>query len=223
MSSPVPFDHPERDQGPTISLPMPGTLAPTGVSSPDAGAFLDQPLPVDDLSATLAARSRGRRPSTLTTGLLAALLLVVGFIGGSFVERQAAGAGGGGRAARLAAATGAPAAGTAHGASNAGAAAGGGGFGGGGARAGGLAGGTIGTVQTITNGILYVQTAQGTLIPVHTSSQTVVRVTQQEAVGQITPGATVVVRGPHANGAITARSITVAGAAGAVGAGTPSG
>lgn len=222
MSSPVPFDSPERDQAPTISLPIRGNFAATGASNPGAGAFLDQPLPVDDLSATLAARSRARRPSALTTGLLAALLLVVGFIGGSFVERQAAGVGGGGRAARLAAASGTTATGAAHGTSHAGGGGGGGGFGGG-AGAGGLAGGTIGTVQTITNGILYVQTAQGTLVPVHTSSQTVVRVTQQEAVGQITPGATVVVRGSHANGAITARSITVAGVTGAAGAGTPIG
>lgn len=219
MPSSAPFDSPERDQTPTISLPMPGTLAAPGVSNPAASAFLDQPLPVDDLSATLAARSRGRRPSALTTGLLSALLLVIGFIGGSLVERQAVGTGGGGRAGRLVAAAGSPTAGAARSASGAGVGAG---FGGGG-RAGALAGGTIGTVQTITNGTLYVQTAQGTLVPVHTSSQTVVRVTQQEPVGQIAPGTTVVVRGPHANGAITARSITVAGTTGSTGAGTPSG
>lgn len=220
MPSPVPFDSPERDQTPMISLPIRESHAAAGAPRPDADAFLDQPLPVDDLTATLAARSRARRPSALTTGLLAALLLVVGFIGGSFLERQAARAGGGGRAPRLVAAAGTTAVGAVRSGSNASA---GPGFGGGGARAGGLVGGTIGTVGTITNGILYVQTAQGTLIPVHTNSRTVVRVTQQEAVGQIAPGATVVVRGPHARGAIIARSITVAEAAGAVGAGTPSG
>jgi len=168
----------------------------------------------DELAAAPELPLRPRRRLTpLTGGLLAVLLVALGFVGGVLVQKgqsgsSAAGSGGGsGRlAALLASARG-----------GAGGARGGGLFGG----AGGGAGATFGTVATVDGDTLYVTDAQGDTLKVTAAKGATVTRSVDSSVRAIRPGSTVIVQGAAQRGAIVATSIraTPAGAGGGFGLG----
>lgn len=169
--------------------------------------WTDEP---DELASAPELPLRPRRRLTpLTGGLLAVLLVAVGFVGGVLVQKGQGGAaasgGGGGGAGRLAAAL---------------AAARGGGAGGF-ARAGGAGGATFGTVTTVQGDTLYVTDAQGNTVKVTAAKGASVTRQVDSAVRAIQPGSTVIVQGAAQRGAIVATSIRAmpAGAGGGFGFG----
>jgi hypothetical protein len=161
------------------------------------------PPRADDLGAALmAARASGRKPSTVTAGLLAALLVCAGFIGGALAQRHWGG----------------PANGRGGGVPNAfatnRAGRGGGAFSGFGGRSGtGAAGNAVtGTVTVVSGDTLYITAADGSVYTVKTSGSTAITVAQSGKLSQLKPGQTVVVAGSDdGSGDVTATSITAGG------------
>jgi hypothetical protein len=89
----------------------------------------------------------------------------------------------------------------------------GGGFGGGFGGAVGSA--TTGTVASVDGSTMTVRTANGATVTVRISGSTTIRITSNGSVSDLKPGARVIVVGPSSNGSVSARSITTgAGAAG---------
>ncbi|MEU1734283.1 hypothetical protein [Streptosporangium sp. NPDC020145] len=85
-----------------------------------------------------------------------------------------------------------------------------GGFGNG--QRGGQGGVTVGTVQKVEGGKVYLQQQDGTVVTVNTTDQTNVRISKQGKVGDLTTGGTVVVQGAKgADGSVTATAINEGG------------
>lgn len=174
-----------------------------------------------DLDSELAARPP-RRLSTLTLVLGAGVMLVAGVIVGIQAQKTMGGPSGVPAAARQGGA----------GPGGFGGPGGSGGFGGfgggqqggqgrqggqegqagpggqGGQGGGGRGGMTVGTVQRVEGGKVYVQTADGSVVTVNTTDETSVRVTKEGKVTDLKPGGAVVVRGAAADdGSVTATAI----------------
>jgi hypothetical protein len=171
--------------------------------------------PDDGLAVELAkaAPRRWWNRGTLVLGALA--LLVGGFLGGVQVEKNYG---------TTDAASNRPAGFTGRGAGGAGGYPGGAGypgFAGGGQRAGATAtasaapaaGGTTGTVKLVDGAAIYLQTADGTLVTVKTTSKTTVRTAAgaKGVVKDVKAGDTVTVQGAAAaDGTVTATAVTEA-------------
>ncbi|WP_440103454.1 hypothetical protein [Streptosporangium sp. H16] len=167
-----------------------------------AGRALESSPFRGDLDSELAARPPRRLP-TLTLVLGAGVMLVAGVIVGIQAQKAMGGP------------SGVPATATRQGDMGPG---GFGGFGGGQGRQGGQEAGqdgggrggmTVGTVQRVEDGKVYVQTADGSVVTVNTTDETSVRVTKEGKVTDLEPGGAVVVRGAAADdGSVTATVIT---------------
>jgi hypothetical protein len=149
----------------------------------------------------LAPRPRRKLISPLNLGLLAVLLLALGFVGGVLVEkRQASNDAASGRAALRGALAGAGTGAT--GTAGAGALGLGRPTGGAAARA------MIGAVSTVDGHTLYVTDSQGNTIKVTSSSGGTITRTARSSLPSIHPGDAVVVQGPkNSDGSISAVSI----------------
>ncbi|MFF3443151.1 hypothetical protein [Streptosporangium sp. NPDC002721] len=178
-----------------------------------AGRALESSPFRGDLDDELAARPP-RRLSTLTLALGAGVMLVAGVIVG--IQAQKA----------MGAPSGVPAGAVRQAGAGPGGFGGPGGVGGGqqgrrggqgnqggqegrnGQGAGGRGGMTVGTVQRVEGGKVYVQTADGSVVTVNTTDETSVRVTKEGEVTDLRPGGAVVVRGSTADdGSVTATAI----------------
>ncbi|MFD0888393.1 hypothetical protein ACFQ08_27995, partial [Streptosporangium algeriense] len=77
---------------------------------------------------------------------------------------------------------------------------------------GGQRGVTVGTVQKVEGGKVYLQQQDGTVVTVKTTDRTSVRISKQGKVGDLTTGGTVVVQGAKgADGTVTATAINEGG------------
>jgi hypothetical protein len=161
----------------------------------------------DDLTNQLKARTPLKLTSRTTLALSGVVLVVAGFIGGVFVQKNF---GTTTPAANNRAGAFANGFGGTGGAGGAGS--GGGGNGGAAAGTGGAAAGrnaTTGTVKFIDGTTIYLTGSDGSTITVKTSSTTAVRVQQTGTAKDIPVGATVVVQGTaDADGIITATQVT---------------
>ncbi|MFI7223392.1 hypothetical protein ACIBO5_09210 [Nonomuraea angiospora] len=80
---------------------------------------------------------------------------------------------------------------------------------GGGQRMGGGGGGTIGTVEKVEGGKVYVKTMDGSTVTVTTDDRTTVQISKPGKVSDLQTGTSVVVRGQQGgDGSVTATSIT---------------
>jgi hypothetical protein len=170
----------------------------------ESPTLTDEPLPQESLAAELVARRRKRLPAvTLALALLVAG--AVAFIGGVEVQKHWG-------------ATSAPTTGSAFAAARAGGAsgfAGPGGRGTFGGAAGGGSTGLSGTVTLIKGSTLYVTSASGNTVLVHTTPASVVTKTVSGTETSIRPGNTVTVVGTAASdGSYTARQVTIGGSNG---------
>ncbi|MFF4991771.1 hypothetical protein ACFY19_31640 [Streptosporangium saharense] len=165
-----------------------------------------------DLDGELAAGGR-RGISRLTLVLGAALALVVGVIVG-IQAQKALGAPTGDRAGAVRQGPGGYGAPGGYGQR--------GGFGGGqgngqgngqrGGFGGGQGGMTVGTVQKVEGGKVYLQQQDGTVVTVNTTDETNVRISKEGKVSDLTTGGTVVVQGAKGeDGSVTATSISEGG------------
>ncbi|TMR09197.1 hypothetical protein ETD86_44595 [Nonomuraea turkmeniaca] len=78
-----------------------------------------------------------------------------------------------------------------------------------GQRMGGMGGGTIGTVEKVEGGKVYVKTMDGSTVTVTTTDRTTVQIAKPGKVSDLEPGGTVTVRGQEGeDGSVTAASIT---------------
>ncbi|WP_043639221.1 hypothetical protein [Nonomuraea candida] len=85
---------------------------------------------------------------------------------------------------------------------------------------GGGAGATVGTVEKVEGGKVYVKTADGATVTVTTTDRTTVRVSKPGKVSDLEAGTTVVVRGQQGDdGAVAAASISQGGGQGFQGGG----
>ncbi|SDJ80223.1 hypothetical protein [Nonomuraea jiangxiensis] len=184
-------------------------------------AQLDSSPYPDDLREELAVRPRAGM-SKLTLTLAAGVVLVAGILigiqagkaaGGRDVPAAAQQRGGGPMGG-----FGGREGGVGQGGQPDGAQGGQPGFGaqrGGGQRMGAAGGGTLGTVEKVEGGKVYVKTADGTTVMVLTDAQTAVTVSQAGKVADLKTGATVVVRGRQGeDGSVTAVSINQGGQGG---------
>ncbi|MGW4797881.1 hypothetical protein ACWEPC_36220, partial [Nonomuraea sp. NPDC004297] len=81
--------------------------------------------------------------------------------------------------------------------------------GGGGQR---MGGGTVGTVEKVEDGKVYVKTMDGATVTVTTDDRTTVQISKPGKVSDLEAGASIVVRGQQgADGAVTATSISQGG------------
>jgi hypothetical protein len=158
----------------------------------------------DDLADQLEQRAPRLKPNRLTLALAGALLIVVGFVGGSLSQKQWGGgsstptnpfAGAGARTGASAfpglGASGAP-----------------GGFGGQGASP---ASSITGTVKLVDGTTVYIVTSDGRVITVKTSGSTSVQVAQKGSLSDLTAGSTVTISGQTGtDGTVTASTITKA-------------
>ncbi|GIH78470.1 hypothetical protein [Planobispora longispora] len=68
---------------------------------------------------------------------------------------------------------------------------------------------TVGTVQRVEDGKVYVQTMDGSVVTVNTTGETTVRVSREGKVADLRAGGTVVVQGTRGeDGSLTATSIS---------------
>jgi hypothetical protein len=89
--------------------------------------------------------------------------------------------------------------------------------GGGGQR---MGGGTVGTVEKVEDGKVYVKTTDGATVTVTTTDQTTVQISKPGKVADLETGTTIVVRGQQgADGAVAATSISQGGGQGFQGGG----
>jgi hypothetical protein len=163
-------------------------VEPTDALEP-ADDLADDPF-ADDLTEQLAARAPQRYTNKATIIFAGLVLLVGGFLAGAQVQKHFGATGG----------TGTP---TTFPTSFRG-----GGFGGGagGNAAGGGGNATTGTVKLVDGSTVYVTTANGDIVIVHTNASTTV--SQPGALKDLTPGATVTVNGQTASdGSVTATRI----------------
>jgi hypothetical protein len=165
-------------------------------------AELDSDPFADDLDGELAARATRRLANRTTTALLAALLLVGGFLAGAQAQKHwgsaaSPAAAGGGTGAN-------PAGGNAANAANGGAGATG--------RT-GTAGttSTTGTVKLVDGTTVYLQLANGDVVTVKTSGATSVQTVQTGSLAQLAPGTQVTVEGQSGGtGIVLASRLTIA-------------
>lgn len=179
-----------------------GTRAGVG----DLLDVLSSPLGSDDeLNAVLTRRPRAKVPS-LTLVLAVIAVAGAGFIGGIMVGKHYGSSGSGALASAL----------SRLGAAREGAAGGAGTAPGGGTRilAGGGAGGaagnaTVGTIKLVDHSTVYVQTLQGDIVPVSTSTATKVTASVAVPVSKLEPGEFVIVVGSkNSSGTVSAVSIS---------------
>jgi hypothetical protein len=195
-----------RHEDPTNAFPTGSVTGSTFADGllDDSNVDLGEDPFDDDLTNQLKARTPLKLTSRTTLALSGVVLVVAGFIGGVFVQKNWG--------------TTTPAATNRAGAvaNGFGGAGGGGtgtgGTGGGGTGTGGAAAGrnaTTGTVKFIDGTTIYLTGSDGSTITVKTSSTTAVRVLQTGAAKDIPVGATVVVQGTaDADGIITATQVT---------------
>ncbi|MEV4572303.1 hypothetical protein AB0K16_03525 [Nonomuraea jabiensis] len=170
-------------------------------------AQLDSSPYPDDLKEELAVQPR-RGTSKLTLALAAGVVLVAGIL----IGIQAANLFGS-PAASAAGAQQRPVGGG-YGQQQGGFGQQRGGFGqppgyGGGQRMGGGGGGTIGTVEKVEGGKVYVKTMDGSTVTVTTDDRTTVQISKPGKVTDLRTGTSVVVRGQQGgDGSVTATSIT---------------
>lgn len=183
---------------PTPTAPVPHVPPP----GPPPGPPMGGPSYDDDLVEELRARGR-TRPPTVTLVLASALLLAIGFVGGTWAQRTFGGA------SAASALGSAPAGARASGDPYAG-----GGFPGrGGSGQGG--GATIGTVKLVDGDTLYVRDGSGKLVKVKVTGSTTVRITKSGKVSQLKPGQRVVAQGKKgSDGTVTATTISSGGGRG---------
>lgn len=161
-----------------------------------------------DLDGELAAGGR-RGISRLTLVLGAALALVVGVIVG-IQAQKALGAPTGDRANAVRQGPGGYGAPGDYGRGGGQGNGQRGGFGGG--FGGGQGGMTVGTVQKVEGGKVYLQQQDGTVVTVNTTDETNVRISKEGKVTDLTTGGTVVVQGAKGeDGSVTATSISEGG------------
>ncbi|GIJ70062.1 DUF5666 domain-containing protein [Virgisporangium ochraceum] len=144
----------------------------------------------DDLDERLAAAAPKRLANRATYALLALVIAVAGFIGGTQVQKRY----GTPEAASAAAPTGAaqfPGGGAGRAS---------------GAPGGGGRGGITGTVKLVDGTTVYIETPDGQTITVRTTGDTVVLVPGRLA--DLAVGSTVTVQGQNADGTVTATSVT---------------
>ncbi|MBE1593101.1 hypothetical protein ACFPOI_20805 [Nonomuraea angiospora] len=169
-------------------------------------AQLDSSPYPDDLGEELAVQPR-KGTSKLTLALAAGVVLVAGIL----IGIQAANLFGS-PAASAAGAQQRPGGG--YGQQQGGSGQQRGGFGqppgyGGGQRMGGGGGGTIGTVEKVEGGKVYVKTMDGSTVTVTTDDRTTVQISKPGKVSDLRTGTSVVVRGQQGgDGSVTATSIT---------------
>ncbi len=148
---------------------------------------LDDPF-ADDLSEQLAAKAPRRYSNRATVYLVGLVLLVGGFLGGTQVQKHFGTASSGGNTPAVFPSN----------FRNA--------FGGAAGGTGGGGGGTTGTVKLVDGTTVYVTTADGNIVIVHTNSDTTV--TTAGTVKDLTAGSTVTVTGQTAaDGSVTASRI----------------
>ncbi|GAA4599399.1 hypothetical protein GCM10023194_79370 [Planotetraspora phitsanulokensis] len=180
----------------------------------------------DDLQAELAAQPARRGPSKLTMLLGAGVVLVAGFLVGVQAQKHAATPSGSVPFGSLLSGQGN--AGGQRGQGGFGAAGGGGGGGGrggGGFGGGGLGGAaanaTFGTVKLVDGDKIYVQTVNGDVVTVKTSTSTKIQVSKTGKAKDLKTGSVVVVAGDKdAQGIVDATSVTQSAALGGRGAGS---
>lgn len=175
----------------------------------------DVPTTGESLAAEILARRR-RRPPAVTAVLVLAAVAGAAVFGGIELQKhygQSSSSGGSGATGGLGSGRAGSFASTfgRFGRGGSGARTGSGGFGGFLGGAGG--GGTTGTVTLIEGSTLYVTSATGNTVLVHTTASSRVTKTVQGTVQTIHPGDVVVVVGTQAkNGSYTASSIAIGGA-----------
>ncbi|MDX8151065.1 hypothetical protein SK069_05635 [Patulibacter brassicae] len=165
----------------------------------------DEASLADDLRARPSRRDAWLRP--LPLGLIAVLLLGVGFLVGVQVQKGADDGGGGGLSARMGARGGPP--GMGGGGAAVGAAATGGGSEASGATGGDAASGTtVGEVANVKGSRLYVTTSDGETVEVRVGSQAEVQRLSHSSVGGVHPGDTVIVQGTsRSDGSVSATAV----------------
>jgi hypothetical protein len=169
----------------------------------ESPTLTDEPPPQNSLAAELIARRRKRLPRlTLALALLVAAAAV--FIGGVEVQKHWGATSASTTGGAFAAARGAAAGFTGPGGRGA--------FGG---AAGGGSTGVSGTVTLIKGSTLYVTSASGNTVLVHTTPTSVVTKTVSGTATSIRPGSSVTVVGTAAgDGSYTARQVTIGGSNG---------
>ncbi|MBW8487257.1 hypothetical protein [Actinomadura parmotrematis] len=195
--------------------------------APESDAELLSSSPFEgDLDEELAAQpARSVKPGAAVY-LGAAVLVVAGFIGGIWADKQwsdggsgsgqrAGGAPGGpsgyGGLGQRGEGGGFPGGGEGFPGGGQGFPGGGQGFPGGGQAAGGGQGGgaTVGTVTKVGKGVLYIKTADGKTVKVSTSGKTTIRVTRNGTLKDLGSGTTVIVQGTAgSDGSIAATSVS---------------
>ncbi|MEV5571702.1 hypothetical protein AB0L06_16750 [Spirillospora sp. NPDC052269] len=199
--------------------PVPGggaipSQAPGGGATPPPQAEMLESSPFkDDLDKELADRGPGwRSPSGPTLYLVAAVLVVAGFVGGIFTNKAMSDGKSGSSDNRAAGGRGF---GGGYGGFRNG---GGGGFGGGGGGnfpgggANGRGGMTAGTVTKVVGDTLYLQTNDGKTVTVKTTGATRIQITKTGTVKDLKTGTTLIVRGtPGSDGSMTATSVNEGG------------
>jgi len=162
----------------------------------------------DDLQAELAAQPARRGPSKLTLSFGAGVVLVAGLLAGIEAQKTF------GSPAAPSFVAGQGNAGATRGqggGQTGGQGGGGGGFGGQGGGGFGGAGGnaTIGTVQRVAGGTIYITTAQGDAVTVKTTSSTKIQLTAAGKATDLKAGTSVVVSGDKgADGTVNATSVS---------------
>jgi hypothetical protein len=162
-----------------------------------------------EVSGTPVARPWWRRPPSVRTVLVAAVLAAFGFTGGVLTAKHegVTTASTAGRGTALTAATGRGATTTGQGA------------------AAGAGGATVGTVKLVNGSTIYLTTTNGSVVKVTTSGSTKLSVSATGKASDLKAGETVVVQGStDSTGGVTATSVTATGtAAGATGGGAAAG
>ncbi|SEG69445.1 hypothetical protein SAMN04489712_10984 [Thermomonospora echinospora] len=188
-------DHLEEEKSMRRSGTPAAPARDAGGAPPDPEEVLASSPFADDVETALRAApaGRGRPSSTLLLGVAA--LMAVAFFGGIQAQRHWGDDG----------SSAIPALGAAQrpGGNLPGGQAGG-------PMAGGAGDGTtVGTVKLISGTTVYVQTADGSVVPVETSAATTIRLSRAGKVTDLKPGATVTVQGDgDDSGKVTASTIT---------------
>jgi hypothetical protein len=163
-----------------------------------------------EVAGTPAARPWWRRPPSVRTVLIAAVLAAFGFAGGVLTAKHegVTTASAAGRGTALTAAAGREATTTGQGA------------------AAGTGGATVGTVKLVNGSTIYLTTTNGSVVKVTTSGSTKLSVSATGKASDLKAGETVVVQGStDSTGGVTATSVTATGstAAGGTGGGAAGG
>ncbi len=171
------------------------------------------PFDDEDLAAELRTRPGGARLSTATLVLGAAVLLMLGVLGGIQAEKAWGSRSGGGSAGAAAVRAGSGGAGGPDRSGRSGPAgdrrAGRfGDAGAGGTRRAGGSGATIGTVTLVDGKKIYVRTFTGSTVIVTTGDDTEIQVSKPGRAKDLKPGSTVIVQGEQgADGTVAATSV----------------